>query len=179
MGGWEQVFSLRQGGAVGVSRAHSEVPGWCWFRGPGDAGGPGTGRHSTDCTHGHSWPNKGGLTVSGVGCELSSPVAAVGLCSEGGGWALRGGGCHDTRVLRLTLRPGHLGLTASRAACVTAAQPAFCHLPAWGTLQPRPPDLYCCSLGRGFAQGLQSWGECASGHPGALQWASVVTPSYR
>ena len=43
------------------------------------------GRHSVDCTHGYSWPNKGGLTVSGVGCELSSLVAAVGLCSEGKG----------------------------------------------------------------------------------------------
>ena len=89
-------------GAVGVSRAHSEVLGWCWSRGPGDAGGPGTGRHSTDCTHGHSWPNKGGLTVSGVGCELSSPIAVVGLCSEGRGWALSSGGRHDMRVLRLT-----------------------------------------------------------------------------
>lgn len=78
---------------MGVSRAHSEVPGWCWSGGPGDAGGPGMGRHSVDCTHGYSWPNKGGLTVSGVGCKLSSLVAAVGLCSEGR---------HDTRVLRLT-----------------------------------------------------------------------------
>ena len=41
---------------------------------------------------------------------------------------------------------------------MTTTQPAFYHLPAWETLWPRPPDLYCCCLGRGFAQDLQSWG---------------------
>lgn len=57
-------------------------------------------------------------------------------------------------------------------------QPAFYHLPAWETLWPRPPDLYCCCLGRGFAQDLQSWGNVRVGTQvlcSGLLWSPHLT----